>query len=94
MTHVEILANIFWHCVKNAMNAERWERVRTGLAHPDDCCDANQCMLDAFEMMHGRQMVMQSDVDESGASQTQCDSDFKLTDEAYDLALNKQERQA
>lgn len=65
---------------------DRWAKIESGEAHPNDLCDANQLLIDAFAEVCGREPFFPWDVEEKMATQANLDSDFDTLESIWDRA--------
>lgn len=80
------LADAFIVLLQTRLNSEQVKLIQHGDADPDDFCDANMVMADAFEDVMGRETYMPSDVEEARCTEAQADADLALWNEAVAIA--------
>ena len=63
-----------------------WAKIESGEAHPNDLCDANQLLIDAFAEVYGREPFFPWDVEEGLATENDINSDFDTLESIWDRA--------
>jgi hypothetical protein len=65
--------------------AEKWEAVQNG-DHPNDVCDANQLLIDAYADVFGREPFFPSDAEDGFCSEDAVNNDGDLLDSIWDAS--------
>ena len=79
------VASAFTSRLKNYLG-DSWAKIESGEAHPNDICDANQLLIDAFFDVCGREPFFPSDVEAGLATEDDVDAAFETLERIWDRA--------
>lgn len=63
-----------------------WVKVESG-AHPNDLCDANHLLIEAFADVYGREPYFPSDVETGFATEDDVDADFETLERIWEYVV-------
>ena len=64
-----------------------WHKVANGDAHPNDLCDANHFLIEAFAAVHGREPFFPSDVELGHSTEEMMDRDCDTLNAIWDASF-------
>ncbi len=79
------LAGLFVTVLRETLEPDQFASVMTGRAEPDDVCDSNMVMSNAFTRLHGRSTWMPSDAEEGRCTGDEMDRDLTLWNAAVEI---------
>jgi hypothetical protein len=86
LEQIDTVAARFVERLQAALTPAAFESVRDG-THPNDVCDANQVLIDAFADVFGREPYFPSDVEQGFAMEEQMDADADFLDAVWDASV-------
>jgi hypothetical protein len=86
LEQIDTVAARFVERLQAALTPAAFESVRDG-THPNDVCDANQVLIDAFADVFGREPYFPSDVEQGLATDDEMDADADFLDAVWDASV-------
>jgi hypothetical protein len=85
IAQIDTVAARFVERLQAFLLPEKWEAVQSG-EHPNDVCDANQVLIDAFADVFGREPFFPSDIEQGFATEEQMDANADFLDAVWDAS--------
>jgi hypothetical protein len=86
LEQIDTVAARFVERLQAALIPAAFESVRNG-THPNDVCDANHILIEAFADVFGREPYFPSDVEQGFATEEQMDADGDFLDAVWDASV-------
>lgn len=85
LDHIDTVAARFVERLEAFLPPEKWEAVQSG-EHPNDVCDANQVLIDAFSDVFGREPFFPVDAEDGLCSEDALDRECAFFDAVFDAS--------
>lgn len=85
LEHIDTVSARFVERLEAFLPPEAFESLRND-THPNDVCDANHHLIEAFADVFGREPYFPSDVEEGFATEAQMDADADFLDAIWDAS--------
>jgi len=83
------LAGTFVTVLRETVSAEDFAGCMTARCDPDDVCDSNMVMANAFTRLHKRSTWMGSDQEEGRCTQSEVDRDLEVWNSAVEIVRSQ-----
>ena len=85
IAQIDTVAVRFVERLQAFLPPEKWEAVQSG-EHPNDVCDANHFMIEAYSDIFGREPFFPSDAEEAFCTEAEVDQECDFLDAVWDAS--------